>query len=180
MNSLEKTSHLIECDHFAKKYRRSGDYKSDTKLEGKLGKHGDVWRAETELSDFDTTLDDPTNKYRHHDVALTEMTPDDFIKAQYEQYRIKHYGHEYPVSFEDWINHDSNRVDEYRKILSGEKHKPVGDIYGPDSKLPIPILEYDEEGKLSGFQEGLHRGLAAKSAGMETMPVLIAVKRVRY
>lgn len=164
---------------FSKKYHITGDYKTGTKIEGKMGKHGDVWRAETELPEFDTTLDDPTNKYRHHDIALTEMSPDEFIKIQYEQHKVRPSGHESPLTYEEWAYPYEPKVEEYRKILRGEKHEPVKNIYGPDSKLPIPIIEYDEEGNLTGFQEGFHRGLAAKREGLETMPVLIARKHVR-
>jgi hypothetical protein len=179
-NRLEgQYKRAVEEWKFSNKYRRSGDYKTGTKLEGKMGKHEDVWRAETELPEFDITLDDPTNKYRHHDVALTEMSPDEFLRGQYEQFKATVHDTE-PLSYEDYLECKSPaKVEYYKDILEGKRHKPVKGIYGPDSKLPITVLEYNVEGKSAGFQEGFHRGMAAKEAGLERMPVLIAVKHVR-
>lgn len=160
-------------------FKIGGDYKAKTKIEGKLGKHSKAWRAETELSMFDTSLEYPNDKYREYDIALTEMSPTEFLNEQHKRYNITHYGDDEPIPYETWIGGiDPDKIDNFRKILRGEVHEPMKNIYGPDSKLPIPAIVYNEHGRPLSFQEGRHRGLAAQAEGLETMPVIVAKRHI--
>ena len=129
------------------------------------------FRNDTQLG-MDFWLARPESKDRDYDFALTEMSPDEFLDLQLKQARKDS---EYFISKDEFLN-DAGYTGEYKKILRGEDHEAT-DYYPSDSKLPLPVAEYDEEGDLSGFQEGRTRALAAKEIGMEKIPVLIAKKR---
>lgn len=133
-------------------------------------KYAKGFRSETELG-MDHWLARPTNKEREYDFALTEMTPDDFLDIQLKQIRKDR---EDFISRDDFLRGAGN-TELYEQILRGEEHEATN-YYDSDSKLPLPVVEYDEEGDLSGFQEGRSRAVAAKNIGMERMPVLIAKK----
>ena len=87
------------------------------------------------------------------------MDPDVFLQRQYQQSGTN-------GPFNEWAQPTSQeRVD---NIVKGIKSKK--------DEVPIPIEEYDYYGQRKDFQEGRHRGLAAKQLGIK-IPVLMGRKR---
>lgn len=173
----DKQRRAMFANMFSSKRKYAADPPYDSKI-NTLGSYDDVYRPVTELPEFDETLARPKDKYRHHDIALTEMTPDEFLEIQKEQTNKalnKNYTRE---ELEEDVYRP--RIEELKKILRGEEHEPVRDIYGPNSKLPLFVAEYEPDGEYSGWQEGRHRAVAAKEEGIERIPVLIARKRDKY
>jgi hypothetical protein len=162
------------CSHFSESAFPKIIHGSKSKLHGKLGKHENMWRAETDAPSIDRTLEDPTLEHRDYDVALTEMTPDEFLDMQYKQATFK--GSD--LSKEDWMRPSSFKLQRALDIMHGVYEDPNPKYrYEKGTRLPMPYIEYDRSGNLTGYQEGRHRGLAAKLEGLETIPVLIAVRR---
>jgi len=121
------------------------------------------FKPETELSMVDLSIRDPNFPYRDYSVALTEMPPDEFLRMQYDQARV----HEPELTWEGFMaGAMPMQVEELRKSMSGTTER----------KVPIPVLLYTKEGKLSGFQEGRKRAVAAEQLGMERIPVIVGVR----
>jgi len=162
-------------EHFAKVqgYRKKTDESKFSKLSGKLGKHEAYWRAETDAPPLDRTLDDPLGEESRFDVALTEMTPDEFLDTQFEQAKAAGSGR---IERDKWQRPSSFKLDRAVGIMKGEYADPRG-YYKSGTKLPLVYVEYGPEGELTGWQEGRHRALAAKEMGLDMMPVLIAKRR---
>jgi hypothetical protein len=164
-NDRQRKAVMAKFNRFSELYKPYKCRNPDTVLVGKLGKFEDVWRPETELYDFDRCLNIPADEHRGFNIALTEMSPDDFLDLQYKATKKK-WGPTTKRQFEtDSI--DPSKVDMFEKILVGGES---------DYRLPVPVVVYDNN-KVTGFQEGRHRGFAAKMAGLDSMPVLIATKR---
>jgi hypothetical protein len=86
------------------------------------------------------------------------MDPDEFLHRQYEQSGER-------VSYEDWLRVNQKRVDEIKEA-----------ILDKNIELPVPLEEYTPFGERKDFQEGRHRGLAAKQLGVK-VPVIQGRKK---
>lgn len=100
-------------------------------------------------------------KRKNKKFEIVRMTPDEYIN------RVVH-GNKGRFSREDIIrSREGERTEEYaEKMKAGEK-------------FPLPMLDYASTYGFSGekmerfSQEGLHRALAAKKAGVKKIPVMI-------
>jgi hypothetical protein len=115
-------------------------------------------RQHTDLSTFDGSMDE-SDEYREFDMELIDVPVDQYVMVQERRNP-------------DLIYKKKN--DEYMKLWekSIEENKP----FYPDG-ISTPVLEFDEEGKLTNWQEGYRRGVYAQNKGEEFMPVWMAKKR---
>lgn len=117
-----------------------------------------IWKKETELPEFDDSIENPTDPYRHHDMKLVMMPVKEYIELQLKRQ---------PALI---------GKDEY--LMKGGLRGAIGLYEGvkKGDRIPTPVLEYDE-GKLTSFQEGYRRGKIAELFGEKEIPVWIATKR---
>lgn len=113
----------------------------------------------TDLPEFDYSIKNPRDEERHHEMYLEEMPVRNYLEIQ--------------------ENRNSNLL---HKRLYREEYTKHLEQKNPNYKegIPVPVLEYDEFGKLTGWQEGYRRGLYAEQKGEKTIPVYKAYKKSKY
>lgn len=121
-------------------------------VDGKSGQASELFRMLDESDPHATaegSLRDYYRDWKGKQVAVVEMKPDDYTKLMAD------------------TNRSLNLTDETK-----QKIKDYAERFESGERAPITHLVYDKEGHLTG-QEGRHRALAAKIAGIEKMPVVI-------
>lgn len=121
-------------------------------VDGRGGQASELFRMLDESNPKATaegSLRDYYRDWKGKQVAVVEMEPDDYTKLMAD------------------TNRSLNPTDETK-----QKIKDYAKRFKDGERSPIPYLVYDKEGNLTG-QEGRHRALAAKEAGIDKMPVVI-------
>jgi len=111
-----------------------------------------------------TDPDFAEGKWGKEDVYLKRrvlMDPDVFLRRQYRQRNAADKG----TSFEEWNDASPAQVKQIKKGIVSKK-----------DRIPIPIEEFTPYGEMKKFQEGRHRGNAAKELG-QRIPVLQVRKK---
>ena len=118
----------------------------------------------TDLPSYDDMLKDPNyfRKRKNKEFKVVYMTPDEYVDHAADGFKRDGFSREQLVS-----SRDTDVIDRYaQKMKNGEK---------------FPMLMIDHSSRM-GFdgkkqenfgQEGLHRALAAKKAGVKRIPVMI-------
>jgi len=114
------------------------------------------WGKMTDLPEFDTDIENQHDENRSHNMFEFEMPVDDYLRFQ-EKHR--------PGLLEK---------KEYRKEYTKHFDKP--DLEFNPEGIPTPVLEFDEFGNKTTWQEGYRRGLYAQDQGEKTIPVWMAYK----
>ena len=124
----------------------------------------------TDIPVFDSAIKNQYSKNRKYDMIFKPMDIDKFFKLQYEIFETGQYAKKTPYTGEVnfWLGVDKETVEEIK-----EKMKE-GKIF------PSFVVEYDEKGNLTDFQEGRHRLVALKQLRVNKVPVWIAHKRRFY
>lgn len=94
-------------------------------------------------------------------IKKVEMKPDKFLYETYKQYLNSSSAQS--LSYQDYLS-----------LVISEKN--VERIINSRSKLPVPFLEYDEDGNII-THEGRHTVLALKKTGHKLVPVTIVKRR---
>ncbi len=121
------------------------------------------FRDETTIPNIDDIFDDPEyfRTAKRKEARVEHMSPDEYIKRALAGFNMIHKKQELPpISLKDLVSSRTpDLVDEYARAMQR------GD------KFPRLTLDYT-----GGYfsQEGLHRALAAKKAGIDQVPVVIA------
>jgi len=108
---------------------------------------------------------DEDNTDRAYEKRRVKMNPDVFLQRQFKM--SSSYKRDGQSGFKKWTESVSDDVvDDYARKLKD-----------PTEEVPTPIEVYNKQsGKLEDFQEGRHRGLAAKKAGVD-VDVILARKK---
>jgi hypothetical protein len=130
----------------------------------KIEKDGVVYSADPGLPLFESNIfaqiDGSSEEY---DMDLEVMDIDEYIDSQLAR-------------FEKRELKDFTPEEAYERGLEEEKLESMVESIEEGKPLPLPVIEYDEEGELEEFQEGRHRGEALKKAGREKIMTWIAKK----
>lgn len=120
----------------------------------------------TDIPIFDSSIKNPENKNRKYDMRFKAMPIDAFLKLQYEIFETGRYA-EYPGS----------GVEKFWLAVSDEHKENIKKAMKEGKIFPSFVVEFDEEGNLTDFQEGRHRLVALRELGVSKVPVWIAYKR---
>ena len=112
---------------------------------------------------------------RAYEKKRVMMNPDEFLRRQH-----KMSGHSDKVSFEEWSSQGDYKDKEGRSIMNVDPkiiESMKKSIKSSTDEVPVPIELYERQtGDREDFQEGRHRGIAAKELG-EDIPVILARKK---
>lgn len=110
----------------------------------------------TEMPEYDNYMNNPEYaEYEGFDVYKKWISPDEYIAACAQGFKS---------TVDSLINsRNTTKVSDYAaKMKAGET-------------FPMLMIRYGYKGSFT--QEGLHRAIAAKSIGVETLPVLVAIEK---
>ena len=121
----------------------------------------------TDLPDFDESLIH-YDEDRKYNFKLEWKSPEAALQEQYEQRPSGARNGEDP-SFETWLLMSSSNPKTYSYARQMKEE--------PTKLFPVIVTEYSSTGERIKFQEGRTRALAAKIAGLKSIPVLRATHR---
>lgn len=120
----------------------------------------------TDIPIFDSSIKNPENKNRKYDMVFNPMDIDKFFKLQYRIFETGQYAKTpYTGEVNFWLGVDKDTVKEIKREMK------EGKIF------PSFVVEYDEKGNLTDFQEGRHRLVALKELRVSKIPVWLAYRR---
>jgi len=110
-------------------------------------------------------------------VSTVQMKPKKFLRETHKEALSRRRGDDnVPQEYEDY----EKQVIHEETPSSKQKLKEMAAVIKSKEKnLPVPFLEYDEEGTPKGH-EGRHTAKAAEEAGIETIPVNVVRRKKGY
>lgn len=115
------------------------------------------WNPLTDMPYFDAYINNK-DEYRSYNMFEMNMPINDYLKIQENTKEIK-------------ARKEYDERTGYKEDLSY-----FDDIKYDEKGIPTPVLEFDEFGNKTGWQEGYRRGLYAKSKGQDTIRTWMAYK----
>jgi len=116
------------------------------------------WNQFTDLPYFDASINSK-DEYRNYNMFQMDIPINDYLNIQENTKEIK-------------SRNEYDKITGFKEDLSYFDKPDEFNTKG----IPTPVLEFDEFGNKTGWQEGYRRGLYAKSKGQETIHTWMAYK----
>ncbi len=124
--------------------------------------------TETGIPVFDSAIREPENRYKKHTAEFRALSPEELMELQYRIFETGYYERvspHIPGEKKFWRSVVRSNVEHLKEEMrEGEAFKSF-------------VVEKDEEGELTDYQEGRHRLVALQELDVDKVPVFIARKK---